>query len=219
MRPARNAPRVYRIVCAIAVLLAHAVVVSILLRMALTPRISHPHEREIILFLHPETRPKPKIRPALPVQTQRWPDYSHFVLSRSLRPREDSAPTEAQQQTPLDCSLQNYSKLTESERKACSSRWSAPPPHDTLDFADHTNRSRYAGRWARGRSRRNSPTLLPCANNKAVVIDLATMLCVKKGVFEGFDDLDNQPGYEDEPANVHVPNGGDPPPIYREPDH
>lgn len=218
MAPARTAPRLYRMVCAIAVLLAHAIVVSILLHMALAQRISRPRERETILFLHPVTKPKPKIRPAPPAQTQRWPDYSHFVLPPSLGLKENSAPTQALQRIPLDCSPQNYPKLTEGERKDCSSRGTAPPPQDTLDFADHTNRSRYAAHWTHGRSRRNSPALLPCASNKAVVIDLATMLCVKKGVFEGFDP-DSQLGYEDEPANVHVPNGGDPPPIYRDPDH
>jgi len=211
-------PRVYRMVCAIAVLLAHAVVVSVLLRMALAPHISRPHERETTLFLRPVAKPKPKIRPSLPPETQRWPDYSHFVLPPSLRSTENSAASQGLQQNPLDCSPQNFPKLTESERAACSSHWISQPPHNTIDFADHTRRSKYAGHWAHSRSRRNSPTLLPCASNKAVVIDLATALCVKKGVFEGFD-LDGQREYEDEPANVHVPNGGDPPPIYRDPDH
>ena len=75
---------------------------------------------------------------------------------------------------------------------------------------NHPSRAREAPRWARGKARKNAPTLLPC-----MPPSLASLFCLGEAATNGLD-LDAQPGYSDTQAPQHLPNNGDPKPL-REP--
>ncbi len=110
----------------------------------------------------------------------------------------------------FDCAPENLIKLTAEQRAQCAIASAGMKPNDSVDYADHTNRSRYAAHWARGLARKQQPLLLPCASPEGVGFGLGTLFCLAKGLTDGFD-TDNQTGYGDKPVHLHVPNNGDPP--------
>ena len=82
-----------------------------------------------------------------------------------------------------------------------------------------TPTARAAALWARGRARRNAPGLLPCMNSRGLGVGLGTLLCLEKGVTQGFKPDEQQSYGDPPPEQVHVPNNGDPHPDYTDPDH
>jgi hypothetical protein len=213
-----------RIAGLIAVVLLHAAILAALLQATLWPRRIISSARETILILRPAEKPKPeKTIAAKPVPHKArggvagpiYPDYAHFHLA----PTAPSGEAERGVGRALfDCRPENIAKLPVDERARCALSSTGMIPNRSVDFADHTDRSRDAARWARGRARKNAPLLLPCANPKALTIGIGTALCLAKGVIDGFD-VEGQKGYQDREVETHVPNGGDPPPMYTEPDH
>jgi len=89
-----------------------------------------------------------------------------------------------------------------------------------VDFADHTNHARDATRWAREKERKNLPGLLPCASSQSILATLSTsvILCLAHGAISGFD-LDARPLYNERPEETHIPNRGEVPPAYVDPNH
>src|SRR5262249_18285063 len=120
----------------------------------------------------------------------------------------------------FDCRIENLSKLSEEQRAACAKSSTGPRPDDSVDFADHTNRARDATRWSREKARKNQPAPLPCASSQSIFATLSTgtLLCLAHGAINGFDP-DSAPIYGERPEETHLPNGGDPPPMYTDPDH
>jgi len=114
-----------------------------------------------------------------------------------------------------------HKNLTPEQQAACASASSGMKRDDSVDFADHTNRVRDAALWARQKARKNGPLLLPCASTQSIYATLstATLACLANGAINGMD-LDARPMYGDKPQDEgHVPNNGDPPPMYTAPDH
>jgi hypothetical protein len=94
----------------------------------------------------------------------------------------------------FDCAPENLINLTAEQRAGCVTANAGPKPDDSVDYADHTNRSKNAVRWARGLMRKQQPLLLPC-----MPPGLATLICLGKGISGGGFDLDMQPSYGDKP--------------------
>jgi hypothetical protein len=210
-----------RVVGAAAVLVLHIAIVAVLLRATIVQRILAPSARETILML--PALPKPVTRRAQPparsiVPTYRLKDYRAPILPQ-LNDENSKAPQGLGFQL-FDCRIENLSKLTEEQRALCARSSTGPTPDDSVDFADHTNRARDAARWARQLKRKNQPVLLPCASSQSIFSTLSTdtILCLAHGVIHGFD-LDAGPIYGERPEEQHVPNGGDAPPAYTDPDH
>lgn len=207
---------------AAAVLVLHVVIVAVFLRATLAPRISLAPARESILILSalPKSPPKAKVKhPArAAAATFHYPDYSKIVLPPL--PENSAATAGGLHESLFDCRVDTIANLTQEQRARCADASGGIKSNDSLDFADHTNRSRDAAHWARGRARKNGPLLLPCASPQSIyaTASLATLLCAGDALVNGLgpDDL---PGYADQPEETHIPNGGDPPPVYRDVDH
>ncbi len=205
-----------------AVIVLHIVIVAVLLRATIVQRIFRPAPRETILLLTPPP-PKPVVKPVEPparllAPALKLPDYRGLTFP--LTKDENAKPGFSLGFQLFDCRLENLSKLTDEQRALCAKSSTAPKPDDSVDFADHTNRARDATRWAREKERKNLPGLLPCASSQSIFATLSTgtILCLAHGAISGFD-LDAQPLYNERPEDTHIPNGGDPPPAYTEPDH
>jgi hypothetical protein len=205
-----------------AVIVLHIAIVAVLLRAMIVQRIFRPAPSETILLL-PPPQPKPIVRPIEPparliAPPLKLPDYRGLTIPL---PKDENARAGADLGFQLfDCRFENLSKLTDEQRARCAKSRAAPKTDDTVDFADHTNRARDATRWAREKERKNLPGLLPCASSQSVFATLSTgtILCLAHGAISGFD-LDARPLYNEKPEEIHVPNGGDPPPPYVDPDH
>jgi hypothetical protein len=212
---------------AVAVIVLHIAIVSVLLNATTVRRMFKPAQHETILFLQP--LPIPQVKPrAKPV----GPFVRRLVPARRLQSGRGIILPQANDETPtatarpgyqlFDCHTANLPKLTEEQRAACAKSAVGPKQDegDSVDFADHSDRVPGAARWAREKQRKNGPPLLPCASTKSIyaTMSTATLLCLAKGVINGFDP-DNAPMYGDRPEESHVPNNGDPPPIYSDPDH
>jgi hypothetical protein len=70
------------------------------------------------------------------------------------------------------------------------------------------------------KERKSLPGFLPCASSQSIFTtpSTGTILCLAHGAISGFD-LDARPLYNEKPEETHIPNGGDPPPPYVDPDH
>ncbi len=196
----------------------HVAFVVLLLQAGLTPRLVRA-ARETILYLTPPKPPAtaaPAPPPSAPVPIVRLPEAVAKPAPPPL-PGVDLKSLEGFGRTLLDCRPENIANLPPEDRDRCNTL--SLKPRDDVDFADHTNRSRDAALWARGRARKNAPMLLPCANSRGLGVGLGTLLCLEKGITQGFK-ADEQQSYGDAPPEqVHVPNGGDPHPDYTDPDH
>ncbi len=210
-----------RILGAGAATILHIAVIALLLRALIQPKGVAPlMPRETILYLAPLPPPLPEHdRPPAEMKAPavQLPDYLSIIVPRV---RDDNARSlEGLSRELFDCRIENLSKLSAEERERCAKR--GLNPDDSVDFADHTGRSHDAARWAREKQRKNAPALLPCASTQSVYATLstATLLCLANGAINGFDP-DSSPIYGDKPAeDSHLPNNGDPPPIYTDPDH
>jgi hypothetical protein len=200
-----------------AALALHIALIALLLRASLGPNPTGTLVHETILLLLPL---KSKTEKTLPVSphaqraAQHYPDYSAITLP----PLPITGTSEGLHLMLFDCLPENISNLSPERGARCAGASTDTKQDDSVDSTDHTGRSRDAAHWARGRLRKNGPLLLPCASNAGIGVGLGTLLCLAKGAANGFD-LDNQEIYGDRPEDVHVPNGGDPPPVYVDPDH
>lgn len=211
---------------AVAVVVLHVAIIAVLLNGTIIHRIFKSEPQETILILRP--LPKPEVKRVAPppparhlvprVQPQN-PNANPLPLAKSDNTSAQSKPG----YQLYDCRTANLPKLTEEQRKACAKAQVGPKEDkgDSVDFADHSDQVPGAARWAREKARKNAPPLLPCASNQSVfaTMSTATLACLANGAINGFD-LDAQPGYGDKPEEQsHVPNNGDPPPPYTDPDH
>ena len=208
---------------AAAVVVLHVAIVTILLNATAIRRIFKAEPRETILYLQPLPKPEtePQIKRAQPVARRIAPVAKpQNTTGISLPQTKNEAP--AADSRPgyqlYDCHTANLPKLTEEQRAACAKSAVGPKQgdDDSVDFADHSDSIPGAARWAREKARKNSPALLPCMSTKG--ISVPSPLCVAKGLVDGFH-ADEQADYSDKPDDTHVPNNGDPPPIYVDPDH
>jgi hypothetical protein len=149
-----------------------------------------------------KTKIAPKQRERIISTPFRYPDYSKI----NLPPTQGETDLGALHGFLFDCAPENLSNLTPEQRAHCATAHTGHKPDDSVNYADHTDRSKNAVRWARGLMRKQQPLLLPC-----MPPSLATLICLGKGAADGGIDLDAQPGYGDKPQDVHVPNNGDPP--------
>jgi hypothetical protein len=206
-----------RLTGAVLVALLHIAIVALLLDATLAPRGPRP-ARETMLHLAPPPPPPPKaeIEPAAPraPATLRLPDYQGIVLP----PAKAEKLPENLGVLLFGCRPENISQLPPEQRALCAQKTTGLKPDGSVDFTDHTGRSRSAALWARGRARKNGPLLMPCASNTSIGVGIGTALCLANGVINGFKP-DEQAIYGDRPQDVHVPNNGDPHPAYTDPDH
>jgi len=215
-----EAMRPRRIAAATLVLVLHAALIALLFRATIsyTPPQASPRENLYWLTLRAErkVRTPPKVEtPKLPARRTRAhapprmyapsvPDYRGITFP----PASTGTDLKGLHLFLFDCSLENQASLTPEQRAQCAQ--ATKKPDDSVDYADHTDRSQDAAHWARGRDRKNQPLLLPCASPQSAGIGLGTLICLGHGLLNGFD-LDNMPGYADKPTVTHVPNNGDPP--------
>ena len=211
----------------VAAIVLHIAIVAMLLNATAVRRFFRAAPRETILYLQPLPKPRVKAEPkpiAPPVRK----------IAPTLKPQSSPAVIVPQPNAPAssadsrpgyqryDCRTANLSKLTEEERAACAKSAIGPKEDkgDAVDYADHTDQIPGHERWAREKARKNAPALLPCASNKSIfaTASTATLACLANGAINGFD-LDAQPMYGDREEESHVPNNGDPPPTYKDPDH
>lgn len=179
------------------------VLLAIFLNHQTRPAAQH---RETIVML-PITKflQRPPSKPPKP-ETQK-PQTSPppmFAVPNFKTPPKDQDKMKVMHGLMFQCGLGNLEKWSAEQRAQCAPLLGAITPKDTPDYADHTNRSHNAARWARARTRKNAPTLLPCMPPSP-----ASLFCLGNGLSDGFD-LDAQPGYFDRPRTVTVPNNGEP---------
>jgi hypothetical protein len=209
-----------RIAVAALVLALHAVLIALLLRATLSNAPPQSSSREQLTWLALRAPPVVQAPPKVETPTVHARHARVRTLSRAhapsvpdyrsitFPPESTGADLKGLHQFLFDCALDNQANLTAEQRTQCAQV--AKTPDDSVDYADHTNRSKGAARWARARDRKNQPLLLPCASPQSAGIGLGTLICLGKGLFNGFD-LDEMPGYADKPTVIHVPNNGDPP--------
>jgi hypothetical protein len=199
------------------VLALHVALLAMLIySMRISPTVI-PVSREVILrflprpFVPPVAKmlPHPAAR-AKPRNSSPLPDYSGIIWL----PVSPHAPSVDTTVPGIDCA--NPQNLDPQQRLQCSLA-NTPRLPTGPDYRDHTDRTLQADRWNRERMRKNAPALLPCMSPQSVGIGLGTIICAVKGATQGYDP-DEQPGYGDNADTIHVPNNGDPPPIYS-PDH
>lgn len=205
-----------RLTGAALVALLHVAIVALLMRASLVPHGTH-GVRETILFLTPPPpRLKPRAESAPPPAANRLvlPDYRGITLPPVTAPKVP----ENLGVLLFGCRPENIAQLPPEQRALCADKSTGLKPDGSVDFADHTDRSRSAALWARGRARKNRPLLLPCASNTGIGVGIGTALCLADGVVNGFKP-DEGPIYGDRDEPVHTPNNGDPHPAYTDPDH
>jgi len=190
-------------------------------------RIFRPEPKETILLLQPLPKPevKPRARHLAPPAHRIVPAAMPQNSSSATLPRANGETSKAPSGLGYqlyDCHTANLPKLTAEQRAACAKAQVGPKQDegDSVDFADHSDQIPGAARWAREKARKNGPPLLPCASTQSIFATLstATLACLANGAINGFD-LDGRPMYGDKPEESHVPNNGDPPPMYTGPDH
>jgi hypothetical protein len=197
----------------------HVAIALLFLRAMLAPKHTAVPVRETVLYLQP--LPKPKAEKIVPPSRKPMPKISipfHNVITLPQSQDENAKVLQGLGRELFDCRPENLSTLSAEQRAQCANR--SLKPDDSVDYADHTDRAMDAARWAREKQRKNGPALLPCASTQSIFATLSTgtLLCLAHGAVSGFD-LDNGPLYGDRPEESHLPNNGDPPPVYNDPDH
>jgi hypothetical protein len=202
-----------RCTAALLVVLLHVALIALLLRTLQThpPSQIRGRERDYWITLQVQPKAQPAKKPPASsrmraVAPPHLPDYR----SVALPPVTEEANPSGLHLFLFDCAPENFATLTQEQRAQCAR--AMPKPGDSVDYADHSDRSHDAAHWARGLARKQSPTLLPCASPQGIGIGLGTFACLAKGLASGFD-LDDTVGYGGgPPLEAHVPNNGDPPP-------
>ena len=208
-----------------AVVILHIAIIAVLLNATAVRRMFRPAPQETILYLQPLPKPQVTPKPVEPIARRTVPALKRQKGSGITVPLAKGGPPEASSRPAYqlyDCRAANLPRLTEEQRAACAKAQVGPKEDkgDSLDFADHSNQIPGAARWAREKQRKNAPPLLPCASTQSIyaTMSTATLACLANGAINGFDP-DNAPMYGDRPEESHVPNNGDPPPMYTDPDH
>jgi hypothetical protein len=209
-----------------AVIILHVAIVAVLLDGTMVRRIFRPAPRETILYLQPLPKPqtKPEVAPRIMREAPPARRIAPLVKLQDDRgvtqPQtndEASKPDTRPAYQLYDCRAANLPRLTPEQRAACAKSAVGPKQNDnSVDYADHSDSIPGSARWAREKARKNSPALLPCMSSQG--LSVPNPLCLANGVINGFDP-DNQASYGDKPDDTHVPNNGDPPPMYKDPDH
>jgi hypothetical protein len=200
-----------KFVGAAGVVLLHVGVIAALLNAFHHPVPPIASSREHIVWFRLAPKPLPAEKANIPPKQRarimstpfHYPDYSKI----NLPPTAGETDLGALHGLLFDCAPENLINLTPEQRAECMTAHAGRKPDDSVDYADHTDRSKNAMRWARGLMRKQQPTLLPCMPP----LSLAALICLGKGASDGGFDFDMQPGYGDKPRDVHAPNNGDPP--------
>lgn len=210
------------------VLLLHVFIVAALLQATLQKAPATEQAREILFWFLPPPKPQkhelPKKKNQLPLAPRiapmrSVPDYRTITLPPPPSPESESTSLQDLQLPLFGCAPETLDRLSPEARAKCPPLGAPSKPDDSVDYADHTNKSREAERWARGKARKKAPLLLPCANSENIVMTvLGALPCLANSAVNGFD-LDAAPGYSDKPSQSHLPNNGDPPPVYKDPGH
>jgi len=198
--------------------LLHVIVIAVLVRTTYVNMPTHPLSRALEVWFVFPPKPRPERKPEHPSandnarkqitpQATTIPDYSHIDLA----PLYEGKSQHGLNLSLFGCEPDHIALLSPQDRAKCPSVAAASRDRDkdAVDYTDHTDRSQDRAHWARGRARKNAPVLLPCASPQGVGVGLGTLLCLAKGLSNGFDP-DNQPGYMDKSEPIHVPNNGDP---------
>ncbi|HEY4123570.1 MAG TPA: hypothetical protein VGM36_03090 [Rhizomicrobium sp.] len=212
----RRSPR--ELASAAGVALLHVIVIAFLIRATYVNMPTHVISRAIETWFifppKPHVEPKPahpqankKPQRQIAPRTTTIPDYSHIDLA----PLYGDKAQHGLNLSLFGCEPEHVAMLSAEDRAKCPSVAAASRDRDkdAVDYTDHTDRSQGRALWERGRARKNAPALLPCASPQAAGVSLGTLLCLAKGLSDGFDP-DNQPGYMDKSEPIHVPNNGDP---------
>jgi hypothetical protein len=216
-----------KIVGAGAVAVLHIAVVFVLLNATAVTRMFRPEPHETILYLQPplKLQAQPKIEHVAPPARLVPPAVGRQSPVSPILPQPSGEAPQAEARPAYqlyDCRAANLSKLTPEQRTACAKAQVGPMPDegDSVDYADHTDQIPGHERWAREKQRKNGPPLLPCASTQSIfaTMSTATLACLANGAINGFHP-DDAPMYGDRPEESHVPNNGDPPPMYSDPDH
>jgi hypothetical protein len=197
-----------RVVGGLAVLVLHLLIIAALLSATRWNEQANEPTREIILHLiAPKPLPEPVKQVPKPVAAPR--SAPAFVPPATFTPPSDNAMPQLNglNRQLFGCAPNQLADATAQERAACASA-SLGPRYDpgATDYRDHTDRSKSAVRWARGRARKNQPMLLPCVSPQGFN-PFGTLLCLGKAAMDGKFDNDMQPGYGDTAGPT--PNEGD----------
>jgi hypothetical protein len=192
-----------RLAGGLAVLVLHLLIIAALLSATRWNEQQSEQTREIILHLiAPKRLPEPAKK--IPLPKPITAPKPAFVPPATFSPPPDNTMPQLNglNRQLFGCAPNQLAAATAQERAACASASLAPhyDPHAT-DYRDHTDRSKDAVRWARGRARKNGPMLLPCANPQSIIdtFGLGGLLCLAKAARDGKFDPDMQPGYADKP--------------------
>ena len=193
-------------------LVLHAALIALLLRVTLSqaPLPSVISERLTWIALRAPPKPESQKTHARHVRVRATtglpvPDFR----GATFPPEPNTQSLEVLHPFLFDCAPENLTNLSPEQRAQCGGTMNRPD--GSADFADRTSRSHDAARWARGLARKNNPLLLPCSSPQGIGVSPTTLICLGKGLLNGFD-LDAMPGYGDNPSVAQVPNNGDPPP-------
>lgn len=194
---------------ALLVVLLHVAFIGIFLRTTWHREVA-PSPRELVLRILPLPPPKPA-QHAPPIPLIR-PDVT--VPRETTSPTVTAPPAAALpglNQSLFGCAPGNLDKLAPEERANCLSHQSRRNVEEP-SVLNLPSRAHDEPHWQRALARKQNPTLLPCANPGGLPLTLGSVVCAANGAFNGFGDLDEQPGYGEAPSvAVHVPNNGDPP--------
>ena len=202
-------PALRKTVSASAVLALHVLIVaSFVLAMQNTPVVVRGVHEITLMLLPIVAKPKPGIK----TLNKRRPPVASSALPTLTRPAHPAEAPRANSFQSLhgllfDCGPDQI--LTPEDRKRCQAIAGAPQPDETGRLRNPRERAKDATHWARALARKQAPLLLPCASPYAAGVGIGTLICLGKGVLEGFD-LDAQPGYADVQKPWHLPNNGDP---------
>jgi hypothetical protein len=197
---------------AFAVVLLHVSIVLILWHLTLQSGSLVRTPRELVFRLWRLPPPAPA-KPALPA-----PPVRVIVPTQRTAAPITPPPTSAKGNTVeglhkwlFDCAPENLDKLTSEQRSQCALRALSPNSDDSSSVLNLPSHAHDAPHWQRALARKQAPPLLPCASPMGLALTPTTLICAANGIFNGFGDLDEQPGYDDAPVAAHVPNNGDPP--------
>jgi hypothetical protein len=198
-----------RVAIACLAIAIHVALILFLLRDHLSFTVPAP--REVTLLLPVSAPPVPrKTGHAPPRAPRKIAPPPVISLIRRLNAPGAITPQQPQAIPSLNsqmfgCAPETLDALSQEQRAQCNGTAAIPQRNDTVDYADHTNRSRGAARWARDRARQNAPVLLPCASNQGIGVSIGTLICVGNGLINGFD-VESMPSYADKPDTYKPPD-------------
>lgn len=203
-----------RVASALFVVLFHGLVLLALLWAGIHRAEETPPAREVVLNFIQPSAPADK-KPAVPPPSVRLigppPTVAPAQGESSAPPATNNAGTLNGLYFYLyECTPENFANLTEAEKARCAQASLSPVPNDTRSLLNQPSRAKDAPHWQRALARKKAPPLLPCMGPGGFS-PLGTALCLGKAAGKGsFGDLDEAPGYGDEPTVVREPSTGVP---------